>query len=211
MTLLDFLTNAATTLQSAAPPVDPSLALMLSITLGVIFAQASIHKLRDRHRFREVLLAYRIPVGPFESLRAPLTTVLAATLPAIEMLLAVYLIASRSGVAGSIALALLAIYTAAIALNLARGRTDFDCGCGGPAMRQPIGPGLVFRNGLLMSMAWLVALPSSSREFVWLDAVPILLGALGTVILIAGLDTAIRNGVQQRSIFGETELAGRKP
>ena len=40
--------------------------------------------------------------------------------------------------AAAAAALLLALYAGAIGVNLARGRRDIDCGCGGPASRQPI-------------------------------------------------------------------------
>jgi len=38
---------------------------------------------------------------------------------------------------------LLALYTLAVVVNLARGRREIDCGCFGPAARQPLSAALV--------------------------------------------------------------------
>ena len=53
---------------------------------------------------------------------------------------------------------LLSLYTAAIVLNLARGRRDIDCGCGGPGSRQTLHEWLVWRNLAYLTLA-LLALP----------------------------------------------------
>src|SRR5262249_14927936 len=51
------------------------------------------------------------------------------------------------------AAALLGLYAAAIAVNLARGRRHLDCGCTGPALRRPISGWLVLRNLVLVAIA----------------------------------------------------------
>jgi hypothetical protein len=53
-------------------------------------------------------------------------------------------------------LTLLALFTVAITVNLARGRVLIDCGCGG-ASGQKLSRGLVVRNFLMMlglALAW---------------------------------------------------------
>ena len=71
------------------------------------------------------------------------------------------------------AVALLGTYTAAIAINLSRGRRDIDCGCGGPVPRALSG-GLVARNTILMVAFAASALPETGRELVWLDGFTVL-------------------------------------
>ena len=58
---------------------------------------------------------------------------------------------------------LLCLYTGAIAVNLGRGRTAIDCGCGGQA--TPLSGWLLTRNGLLLCLAWAAAaLPSGTAD-----------------------------------------------
>ena len=52
---------------------------------------------------------------------------------------------------------LLALYAGAMAVNLARGRRDLDCGCAGPGVRRPVGEGLLIRNGALIAV-WVILL-----------------------------------------------------
>ena len=50
-------------------------------------------------------------------------------------------------------LALLVLYSAAIAINLLRGRRDIECGCGGAATHVPLSGWLLARNAALMATA----------------------------------------------------------
>ena len=50
-------------------------------------------------------------------------------------------------------LALLVLYSAAIAINLVRGRRDIECGCGGAATHVPLSGWLFARNAALMAAA----------------------------------------------------------
>ncbi|MGE8569507.1 MAG: MauE/DoxX family redox-associated membrane protein, partial [Achromobacter sp.] len=77
-----------------------------------------------------------------------------------------------------LALGVLAVATAALAYNLARGHRDIDCGCGGPASRAPGGAQvglswwLVLRNGALAlwAMPALAFLAGQARSLQWADA-----------------------------------------
>ena len=92
----------------------------------------------------------------------------AAILVLSEAATAVALAVARAwGLAG--AAALLALYAAAIAVNLARGRRHLDCGCTGPALRRPISGWLVLRNLVLVAIALADLAPLSMRPLVWID------------------------------------------
>ncbi len=56
--------------------------------------------------------------------------------------------------------ALLALYALAMAINLARGRRDLDCGCG--IVRKSISASMVVRNLLLAAFIACAAMPASS-------------------------------------------------
>jgi hypothetical protein len=64
-------------------------------------------------------------------------------------------------------------YAGAIAANLARGRRDIDCGCGGPLGRQALSEGLVLRNLAWAGAALACALPEAPRALAWLDLVTV--------------------------------------
>ena len=147
--------------------VDPVIALMVRIGLASLFAQAAVHKLRDRGRFALVLGEYRL---------LPEATVAACALalPAAEAATALLLLSPTVHAAGClVAFGLLTLYGLAIAVNVLRGRRDIDCGCAGPMERRPIGWALVVRNGVLGTVALGGLLPAGGRALVWMDVVTI--------------------------------------
>jgi hypothetical protein len=86
-----------------------------------------------------------------------------------------------------VAALLLLVYALAIAINLARGRRDLDCGCAGPGNRRPVRGMLVARNLLYAAMALVLLLPDSGRSLVWVDATTALAATLTLAALAAGL------------------------
>src|SRR5437870_1480218 len=127
--------------------MDPVIDLTLRTALALLFFVAAGHKLRDLDRFRATLAEYRL-------LPAGLVPLAAALVVAVEVAAAGALLVPGARAAGLVvAAALLALYGAAIAINLARGRRDIDCGCAGPAVRRPITGALVARNAALAALA----------------------------------------------------------
>ena len=62
--------------------------------------------------------------------------------------------ADRATAAGSAAAAiLLGLFSVAIGINLARGRSHIDCGCFQSALRQQLSISLLVRNGFLIALA----------------------------------------------------------
>jgi hypothetical protein len=112
--------------------LDPALGWAASAALALVFALAVWHKLRD-------LGAFAASVAAYELLPAQLAPLAATQLAVAELLLVGTLVLppARTGAALA-ALGLLALYSAAIGVNLVRGRRDLDCGCTGPALRQPL-------------------------------------------------------------------------
>ncbi|MDG2308426.1 MAG: MauE/DoxX family redox-associated membrane protein [Candidatus Binatia bacterium] len=144
--------------------LDPLLDGTLRGSLALLFAWSASHKWRDLPRFAAVVREYEVlPVG----LERPAALVLGA----FEVVIAIALLVPAAHGSSSVAAAaLLAIYTAGIILNLARGRRDLDCGCFGPAQRQPLSEWLVLRNVLLLLAALVVGLPAGARSLSALDA-----------------------------------------
>ena len=121
---------------------------MAAWTLAGIFLLAATHKTRHYLAFRGILAEYRLLPENLIPLVAPL--VIGAELVAgILMLLPAGIISS--GMAAAPLGALLCLYTGAIAINLARGRTHIDCGCGGEA--TPLSTWLLARNAILLALA----------------------------------------------------------
>ena len=109
--------------------------------VALMMLRAALHKAADAGRFEGVLADYDL--APDWALR-PLRRVL----PALEIAAVVALcLAPFQAVGAALAGGLLLIYGAAMAAALLRGRTEIDCGCGGPAL--PLGWSLVGRNLIL--------------------------------------------------------------
>jgi len=119
-------------------------------TLALVFAISVSHKLRDYSRFKASLAAYRLVPASLLSLLAPVVILLE--------LLAIIAIVLPVGPGAAIAFGLLVLYTLALVINLARGNTSIDCGCGDAP--TPISGWLLLRNGALL----LLALPYEPLE-----------------------------------------------
>jgi len=119
--------------------------LLARLVLAAVFLVAGTAKLADRAGSRQAMLDFGVPSG----LAAPLGTLV----PVAELITALALLpvgTARWGALG--ALVLLVLFTAAIALALARG-TAPACRCFGQLSAAPVGPGTLVRNGILLAAA----------------------------------------------------------
>ena len=109
--------------------------------VALLMLRAALHKAADAGRFEGVLADYGLaPEWALKPLRM--------LLPALEIAAASALcLAPVQAVGAALAAGLLLTYGAAMATALARGRSEIDCGCGGPAL--PLGWSLVARNVML--------------------------------------------------------------
>jgi hypothetical protein len=164
--------------------MDPAVGALLAGAFALLFASAALHKLVDPARFGAAFRAY-------ELVPASLAWV-AALLPVLELAVAVALLpeTSRSGAAAAGAVLLL-LYAAAMAVNLARGRRDLDCGCGGPSTRRLVGPWMVGRNLLLATVLGALLLPSAPRALGAVDALTIGAGTAVAALLYMTLDVLL--------------------
>ena len=109
--------------------MDPAIDLILRATLALLFLVAAGHKLGDPGRFRATFADYRLVP---EALVGPV----ARAVPLAEACVAALLAVPGTAALGKVgAAALLVVYGAAVAVNLARGRRHIDCGCAGPRAR----------------------------------------------------------------------------
>jgi hypothetical protein len=169
--------------------LDPVLHLLVRAGLAVLFVSAATHKLADVSAFRASLAAYELVPGP-------VGRILSVLIPACEVTVAVALLLAGSSPLPSLAAAgLLFVYTAAIAINLLRGRRDIDCGCGGPTRRQPLGVGLVARNTVLLSAAIVSALPAASRQWIWIDGLTLVGGLAVSFLLYQAVEVLLAGAV----------------
>jgi len=156
--------------------IDPAIAATLRAALALLFLVAATHKLRDPARFRATLAAYRL-----------VPAAMAPAVVAAELGVAAALVVPGVRVpALAAAAALLAVYAGAVAVNLARGRTDLDCGCAGPAARRPIDGTLVVRNGVVAAAALAGMLPVAARPVGAVDVLTI----VGATAALAALWSA---------------------
>ncbi|HEX6137478.1 MAG TPA: MauE/DoxX family redox-associated membrane protein [Casimicrobiaceae bacterium] len=145
--------------------VDASMALFahaLALAIGVVLLGAVVHKLRGWSAFRAAVADYRLLP---DALVAPA----AVALCALEAIAGIALLVDGLRIVGaSLAIAAIGVATAAVTINVLRGRTDVDCGCGGIEGRQPLSWGLVARNGALLVALAAIAFvpPANSTGFV---------------------------------------------
>jgi hypothetical protein len=157
--------------------IDPAVQLTARAGLAILFASAAWHKLRDPGTFLAAVTHY-------ELLPARWTLRVAALLIAAEVGIAVGLWAPRVATVAAVgAAALLITYAGAMAAALGRGRRDLDCGCAGPAGRQPVRGALVARNLALAAAAVTVSLPAGARSLTWIDGLTIVAAVCGLALL----------------------------
>jgi hypothetical protein len=105
--------------------------------------------------------------------------------------------ATRAGAAATAA-ALLLFYAAAIAVNLLRGRSDIDCGCG--SRPQPLSWWLLLRNMLLASGVLTLTLDATASRFVWSDLLIALPALFALCVLYQGAEQLLANSAAMRSV-----------
>jgi len=161
--------------------IDPAIGALLAGAFALLFASAALHKLLHLAAFSEAFRAYAVvPPGLAR---------LSGLVPLLELTVGAALLASGSRVGGAAAgAALLVVYASAIAINLARGRRDLNCGCGGPNDQRPIAAWMVWRNLLLAGLLGVTLLPWVPRPLDASDALTIGAGTAVTALLYMSLD-----------------------
>ena len=150
-----------------------ALGLLAGLFLAGVFAAAGIAKLADRAGTRTAVREFGAPRS--------LVGLLAIALPLAELAVAILLLAVPSSPVGAAgALALLVLFSAAIAASLLRGRTP-DCHCFGQLHSSPAGWKTLLRNGVL--------------------------AGLGALALTAGLAGATPSAVAWRDELSGAEIA----
>jgi hypothetical protein len=154
---------------------DPILIVAAAGILACVFARGAVHKLSDFDWFSYTLAEYRI-------LPAALTKPAAGLLAVLEPAVALGLVFPQTRFPAALAAAfLLAVYAAAIAVNLMRGRSRVECGCGGSG--QGLSWFLVARNAALVGFALVAAQTPAGGEIGlpgWITAA----AAIGSIWLL---------------------------
>ncbi len=167
--------------------LDPTLPHIAAALLAMVFLGGAGQKLRDADGFVMAVEQYRL-------LPEAWSPAAARGLVAAEIAAGLLLLPLATRAAGAaLALAVLAMVTAAVAANLLRGRREIDCGCGGPEGGQHLSWGLVLRNGFLAAAALLAAAAEAPRELVWVDGLTVVAGALALYGLYAAANQLLAN------------------
>lgn len=149
---------------------DPVAAGAVIGALALVLFGAAWHKWAEPNAFLMALSAYRL-------LPSSLLEGAARALPVMEAAAGIGVLVPATRTPALVAAAgLFLLYAAAMAVNLARGRSYIDCGCGGAA--HPLSWSLVARNGVLASAALAVSGPTTERGFGWLDGITLVAGVL---------------------------------
>jgi len=150
--------------------------------MSLLFGMAGAHKLK-------ALADFRSAIDDYQLVPENLSAFLSVGLVAAELLAALLVLIPSTRNSGFAAMAgLLLLYTAAIGINLYRGRRDLDCGCGGAASRHLISGWLVTRNLLLLIFVLLAGIPSAGRPLNWLDVLVIAFAVLVASGLYLGIN-----------------------
>lgn len=168
-------------------PPDPVVAHALAGAAALVFLIGAAQKAREWPSFRAALAAYRLLP---DALVAPV----ALALPALEFVAGIALLPPAWRGAGAVlAGALLALVTGAVAINVARGRTDIDCGCGGAEGRQRLSWALVPRNAVLLVAIAASAQTAAPRALGLLDYATVAFASLALYGLFACASQLLAN------------------
>jgi Methylamine utilisation protein MauE len=160
--------------------------------MAAIFAQSAWHALRDLPRHEAAVAGYKLlpsPAVPIAAIVLPLLTASAALLlpwPA------------TAHAASALGIALMALFTASIAINLHRGRTNIDCGCGG-AEGPHISQGLIIRNAALIALLAVSLIAQASSIADPMALVAELGGAAGIAALYFASTQLLANSAAMRA------------
>lgn len=120
------------------------LAAALTVFISLIFARAAWHKLGEFTEFTGFVADYKLVP---DRLVVPASW---AIVGAETAAVALQLVPSGRLFGLAIAVLMLLAYAGAMAVNIRRGRTAIECGCGGAV--QPLSWALVARNAILAAM-----------------------------------------------------------
>lgn len=167
--------------------LDPVFDIAIRGALTTLLLVAAWHKLRDPIGFWQAVSGYQL-------LREKLEQPVARLIPLMEIALAFsFVVFPASPLPIVAAMALWLLYGSAIAVNLLRGRTELDCGCGGIGADQTIHWGLVLRNGVLTLVTGFLLFPRMTRELVWFDYAAAGFACLLLLLIYATAEHLLRN------------------
>lgn len=175
--------------------LDPLLFQLIAVAFCLLLIAAGLHKLADRLRFQGILAAYEI-------VPAPLLVPLSLLIPVSEILLGLgWALGWRMELIAMATASLLAAYALGMGINLMRGRTYIDCGCGLASAKihskdngvQQLSVWLVYRNLLLIVLALTAGAGVSARNFGVLDYFSLLAAMLALTFIYAAFHQLLVN------------------
>lgn len=176
------------------PVLDPIYSLIVTILVAFVFTHAATHKVKEYARHVGNVADYRVMPTWFVPLLAPLIIVL-------EFAAAVLVLLTATRSMGLIlATGLLLIYLFSIGLNLLRGRTSIDCGCGWGSQEHPISGWLLIRNLLFVAATVFALLPLANRSLHLADWILVALAGSAVIAIYYIGDLLIANGVKLRKL-----------
>ena len=175
---------------------DPIFIIASALAIAVLLASAATHKVRAPARFARQLADYQL-------LPDSLVRPVARLVPLLELAIAFALLLPVSrGWAALSAASLLALYAAAIGINLWRGRRDIDCGCAGPDQAQPLRPVLLLRNSVLVVLALLASVAPIARDMTVFDGFVTVAAAAVALLIYAAADGLLANSPLLLKLIG---------
>lgn len=167
--------------------IDPTLITICAAALAIVLIGGAWQKLRDPDVFAAAVEQYGL-------LPQPLIGPVARVLPLWEAASGLLLLPALTRPWGAVlAAGLLIAVTGAVVVNLLRGRTEIDCGCGGVEGGQRLSWALVARNGVLMLLTAAAMADETARQLVWLDGVTLVAGTLALYGIYAAADQLLAN------------------
>jgi len=176
--------------------LDPIFIIASALTIAVLLASAATHKVRAPARFTKQLADYQL-------LPDVLVRPVARVIPVVELVIAFALLVPVSRYwAALTAASLIALYAAAIGINLWRGRRDIDCGCAGPDQAQPLRPVLLLRNSVLVGVALLASVLPMARDLGFFDGFVTVAASAVALLLYAAADGLLANSPLLLKLIG---------
>jgi len=183
-----------------------ALHFFVRLLLGLLLLSVGASKLARPGQFRRSIQDYQL-ISPALDSRLALSTLLAYGFPVAEIVAGLGLISGLLLVPALVlAIILMLIFSTAMAINLARGRTDLSCHCGGAIGDHRISWWLIGRNGFmilgflfllftpadLFTVATLARSPSAVSATLWMNAaLPVAL-LVGMILVALVLFNAAR-------------------
>ena len=188
--------------------LDPLILRIISVGFALLFIFAAAHKFNNKLQFLGILEAYQILPGTMPGLAVNV-------IPALELMLGLAwaltaLLLVQITLLPPMSAMLLFTYAMAIAINLFRGRSYIDCGCGFSSLAgsarsesnsggiQQLSKALVLRNCVLGVVALIAAASPSSRDLGFMDFLSLVTASFTLVLLYGAFNQLLVN----RNIIG---------